>query len=185
MSKPEKNLKTEQLVSPSSICWNEKCSDYGRPNAGNLRKFGFTRKGRQRWQCTTCTRVFAETRGTVFHRKKHDEQTILECLALLAERNSLASLHRVKGVKEETVTAWLTQAAAHSEQMEEVLMRDYKLSRAQLDALWAYVFHKGEKGGDRKSPTAARSGAARRSRVRLVSGSDARLPRPKKRSRSN
>src|SRR5262245_46990330 len=23
MSKPEKNLKTEQLVSPSSICWNE------------------------------------------------------------------------------------------------------------------------------------------------------------------
>jgi hypothetical protein len=89
MTKPEKNLQTEPLVSPRSFCWNEKCADYGRVGAGNLRKFGFTRKGRQRWQCTTCEGTFSETHGTVFHGKKHDEQTILECLAMVADRNSL------------------------------------------------------------------------------------------------
>jgi transposase-like protein len=89
MTKREKKKDNQQLTSSDSFCWNPECA--GRVEAGNLRKFGFTRKGRQRWQCTTCTKVFAETRGTVFPGKRYDEQTILECLALLAERNSLAA----------------------------------------------------------------------------------------------
>ena len=181
MTKPEKKLTTERLVSPSACCWNEQCADYGRVEAGHLRKFGFTRKGRQRWQCTTCGSTFAETHGTVFHGKKHDEQTILDCLAMVADRNSLAAIHRIKGVKEETVTAWLEQAATHSEAIEAVLFRDHKLSRAQLDALWTFVGHKGEKGGARKSPSAAPSGAGRPWRPRPGSASDAPSPRPKKR----
>ena len=164
MRKSEKKLKTEQLVSPSSFCWNPDCSDYRHVNAGNLRKFGLTRKGRQRWQCKTCESVVAETRGTVFHGKRHDEQTILDCLAMLADRNSLAAIRRVKGVKEETLTAWVKQLAPQMEQLEEVLLRDYRLSRAQLDALWTYVGHKGEKGGSQRSPSAAHAGAGRRSR---------------------
>jgi len=89
MTKPEKELKAERLASPSSFCWNEQCVDYGRLGGDNLRKFGHTRQGRQRWQCKTCGRVLTETYGTVFDGKKHDHETILECLALLAERNSL------------------------------------------------------------------------------------------------
>jgi transposase-like protein len=185
MKPPKKNKKSEQLTTPDSFCWNEKCSDYGRVNAGNLRKFGFTRKGRQRWQCATCKKVVAKTRGTVFHGKRHDEQTILECLAMLAERNSLAAIHRIKGIKEETVTAWLVEIAPQMEQIEELLLRNYKLSRAQLDALWTYIFHKGEKGGARKSLSAARSGAGRRSRPTRGYESGAPSPRPKKRSRLN
>jgi transposase-like protein len=66
MFKPEIELETERLVLLASFRWNEKRQDYNRVNVGNLRKFGATRKGRQRWQCATYTRVFAETRGTVF-----------------------------------------------------------------------------------------------------------------------
>ena len=44
-----------------------------------------------------------ETKGTVFHGRHHSQETSLECLAWLAERNSLAAIHRVKGIKEETV----------------------------------------------------------------------------------
>jgi hypothetical protein len=33
----------------------------------------------------------------------HSPQTILECLAMLADRNSLEAIHRIKGVKEETM----------------------------------------------------------------------------------
>jgi hypothetical protein len=66
---------------------------------------------------------------------------------------------RVKGVKEDTLNAWLTEIAPQMERIEELLLRDYRLSRAQLDALWTYVGHKGEKGGDRKSLSGAPSGA--------------------------
>ena len=182
MKTPEKSKETRQLTTPDSFCWNEECADYGRVNAGNLRKFGFTRKGRQRWQCTTCKKVVTETRGTVFHGKHHREETILECLAMLADRNSLAAIQRVKGVKEETVTAWLAQVAPQMEQIEELLLKDHKLSRAQLDALWTYVGHKGEKKGARKKTSVARSGAARRSKPILDYASDEPSPRPKKKS---
>jgi len=183
MTKPEKELKAERLASPSSFCWNEQCVDYGRLGGDNLRKFGHTRQGRQRWQCKTCGRVLTETYGTVFHGKKHDQETILECLALLAERNSLASIHRGTGIKEETVSAWLQQAAAQSEAIEAVLLRDYQMSRVQLDALWTYVGHTGEKGGARKSPTAAPSGAGRPSRPTPGCASGAPLQKPKQKSR--
>jgi transposase-like protein len=110
MKPPKKDKKSEQLTTPDSFCWNEKCSDYGRVNAGNLRKFGFTRKGRQRWQCTTCKKVVTETKGMVFHGKQYDEQTIIERFAMLAERNSLAAIHRIKCIKE-TLTERPAQSA--------------------------------------------------------------------------
>jgi hypothetical protein len=58
---------------------------------------------------------------------------------------SLKSLSRVKGFKEDTILAWLREAAQHSEAMEEVLMAEFNVGRGQLDALWAYVGNKGEK----------------------------------------
>jgi transposase-like protein len=135
-----------RLVSPGSFCWNQDCPDYGRIDHGNIRKFGRTQKGTQRYQCKTCKRTFVETRGTVFYRRHHSQETILECLALLAERNSLAAIHRVKGIKEETVLDWLREAAEHVEQIEALLLANYQMTRAQLDALWTYVGNKGEKG---------------------------------------
>lgn len=65
----------------------------------------------------------------------------------MAERNSLAAIHRVKGIKGETVLDWLREAAKHVEQIEALLLANYQLTRVQLDALWTYVGNKGEKGG--------------------------------------
>jgi hypothetical protein len=77
-----------------------------------------------------------------------------------AERNSLAAIERVKGVKEETVMAWLRIAAAHVERTCALLLANYKLTRAQLDAMWAYVGNKGEKGAMPRPTSVAPSGAA-------------------------
>lgn len=131
------------LVSPGSFCWNQDCPDYGEVNHGNMVKFGRTQKGIQRYRCKTCGKTFVETKGTVFYGRHHSQETILECLALLAERNSLAAIHRVK---EETVSEWLREAAKHVEEIEVLLLARYRLRRAQLDALWTYVGHKGKRG---------------------------------------
>ncbi len=54
---------------------------------------------------------------------------------MLADRNSLAAIHPIRGVKEETVCASLQQAAQHVEEIEAVMLANYPVSRAQLDAL--------------------------------------------------
>jgi len=153
-------MSQNQLVMPNSFCWYQACPDYGKVNHGNIRKFGKTRKGTQRYQCKTCGHTFTETKGTVFHRRHHSPETILECLALLAERNSLAAFHRVKGIKEETIMEWLCKAARHVEEVERLLLANFRLTRAQLDALWTYVGHKGKKGGTRRQRNKVASGEA-------------------------
>ena len=80
---------------------------------------------------------------------------------MLADRNSLAAIHRIKGVKEETVGEWLQRAARHVEEIETVLLANDSVNRAQLDALWTYVGHKGEKGGIVKKRLEAVSGGGR------------------------
>ena len=138
----------EQFAKPGEFCPNEACPDYGKlqnDQQKNLVKFGKTRKGVQRFRCQTCGRTFTETTGTIFYRKRTPEYEILETLALLAEGNRISSLTRVKGFKEDTILVWVRQAARHADALDEVLMKDFKIKRGQLDALWAYVQNKGEK----------------------------------------
>ena len=139
----------EKFAKSGDFCPNEACPDYGKLQEGqpqrNIRKYGKTRAGVQRFQCRTCNRTFTETTGTIFYRKRTPEDEILETLALIAEGSRMSSLARVKGHKEDTIASWLREAAKHVEEVEERLMADYRLERGQLDALWAYVGHKGEK----------------------------------------
>src|SRR3954453_7280598 len=95
---------SNHFVHSSAFCWNPKCPDYGKVKPANIRRFGRTQAGTQRYQCKTCKHTFVETIGTVFYGRHHSQQTVLECLALVAERNSLAAIHRVKGVKEVGLT---------------------------------------------------------------------------------
>lgn len=152
---------TNQLVAPGSFCWNPSCPDYAKLGKHNIIKFGHSLRGVQRYRCTTCKHVVNATKGTVFYGKHHSQETILECLALLADRMSLAAIHRVKGVKEETVLEWLHEAAQHVEAVEALLMAHHCLKRVQLDALWTYVGHKDQKGGPIPSPIPVNTGVSR------------------------
>lgn len=139
----------EKFARVSDFCPNEACPDYGKVQDGqtqrNIRKFGKTKSGVQRYRCKCCGQTFTETKGTIFYRKRTPEHELLETLALLAEGNRISSLARVKGFKEDTILAWLREAAQHTAQVEEVLLSEFEVKRGQLDALWAYVGNKGEK----------------------------------------
>lgn len=147
------------------FCPNKACPDYGKLQADqpqkNIEKYGKTRRARQRYRCKTCGQTFTETKGTIFYRRRTPEREILETLAFLAESVRVSSLARVKGHKEDTILDWLDDAAQHAEALEEVLMRDYHVSRGQLDALWSYVGNKGEKKTIQKPRIGASSGAPR------------------------
>jgi len=136
-------------VKVGNFCPNEACVDYGKlqSEAGqrNIKKYGKTKAGRQRYHCKTCHKTFTETKGTIFYGRRVPEAEIIETLALLAEGNRVSSLSRVKGYKEDTILDWLRAAAKHAEEIEEQMLASYQLERGQLDALWAYVGNKGEK----------------------------------------
>ena len=143
-------MEKQQLASIISFCLNEACEDYKRVSLSNIVKCGKTDKGVQRYRCKTCQKGFTETKGTIFYRCRHTEEEIVQCMEMVGERNSLAAIHRMKGIKEETVARWLEKVNSHMKQFEEYLVKEHTFSQAQLDALWTYVGHKGGKGGEWK-----------------------------------
>lgn len=147
-----------EVVPAGQFCWNEQCPDYGIVAAGNLRRYGKTPGGVQRLQCKRCRKVFTATFGTPFYGVRNPERMLL-VLSLLAERVSLRGIHRITRVKPDTTLEYLERAAAHVETIEALLQRSHRVTRVQLDALWAFVGHKGEKGGARKKRSVAPSGA--------------------------
>jgi len=154
-----------ELAQVGDFCPNPACVSYGKAQAGqanpNIIKFGYSRQGRQRYRCKTCSQAFGERRGTLFHNRKSEESTIIECLALIAEGMRISSLSRVKGIKEDTILDWIRSAGAHAEAIEAVLLAEYELSRGQLDGLWSYVGNKGEKKTIQRQQAADNSGGRR------------------------
>jgi len=151
---------TNELAQVGQFCPNEQCELYGDIEAARIIRFGKTKNGTQRYRCKGCGRTFTETHGTVFYRRQASRETILETLALLAEGVRISSIARAKGIKEDTILDWLRAAARQAAEVEEALLKDYRISQTQIDGLWAYVGHKGHKGGASKAMNKANSGAA-------------------------
>jgi len=137
------------LAKPGDFCPNENCPKYQKleDNAAkpNIIKAGKTKAGVQRYECKTCHQTFAETKGTLFYRKQTSADQILETLALLAEGNRVSSLTRVKGIKEDTILAWMREAAEHSDIVNDALLKDFRIKRGQLDGMWLFIQKKGPK----------------------------------------
>jgi transposase-like protein len=136
-----------ELAKVGTFCPNPVCPDYEQlqESRNNIIKFGHTRSGRQRYKCSRCGKTFTETRGTIFCRRRTDDQEILECLAMIAEGSRISSVSRIKGHKEDTVSEWLRDAAQHAEAVEDILLSKFQISRGQIDGLWSYVGNKGAK----------------------------------------
>lgn len=149
-----------EMAQAGQSCPNDRCALYGEVEAAQIIRFGKTKNGRQRYRCKCCGRTFTETVGTVFYRRQTSRETILETLALLAEGVRISSLARAKGIKEDTILDWLRAAGRQAAALEEALLKDYRISQAQLDALWRYGGHKGHKGGAPSRRSRVNSGAA-------------------------
>ena len=100
--------------------------------------------------------------------------------AQLAEGNRISSVTRTTGHKEDTLLDWLREAATQVSQLEALLMAEYRITRGQLDGLWAYVGNKGEKRTIPKPKRRGNSGARPYSTWTADSGSRAALPKPKR-----
>jgi transposase-like protein len=170
-----------ELVPVGTFCPYAECADYGQVGKGNVIQYGKSKQGQQRFQCRRCQRTFNERKGTLFYKRKTPVKDILECLALLAEGSRISSIRRVKGIKEDTILSFLREAADHAEQIEAILLNDYRIGRAEIDGLWTYV---GRKRGKKKTvrPTSrGNTGAAPCSKPKVAYESDGASVRMKPR----
>jgi len=161
-----------QLTTVGTFCPYRECPDYGQVSKGNVIQYGKSKPGQQRFQCKTCQRTFNERRGTLFYNRKTAVKDILECLSLLAEGSRISRISRVKGIKEDTILSFLREAADHAEQIEAILLNDYRIGRTQIDGLWTYVGRKQEKKKAVKLVSRGNTGAARSSKPKPGYGSD-------------
>jgi transposase-like protein len=172
-----------ELAQVGDFCPNPDCADYGKRQTSqhkNIIRYGRTRSGQQRYHCHTCRQTFTETKGTLFYRRHTPASEIIKALAQLAEGNRISSVARTTGHSEDTILAWLKQAAAQVNQIEAILMADYRVTRGQLDGLWAYVGNKGEKRTIPRQTRPASSGDRRCWTWTPDSAWRAASPRPKR-----
>src|SRR3990172_817382 len=123
----------ERFAKPGDFFQNQTCPDYQKLQSTrgrlNIVKAGKTRKGKQRFRGLTCGKYFVETTGTIFYRKRTSEHEILETLAFLAEGNRISNFTRVKRHKEDNIVSWLREVGHHTEELDEVLMKQYRIQR--------------------------------------------------------
>jgi len=134
-----------QLGTVGTFCPYADCPDYGQVGQGNVIHYGKSKQGQQRFHCKTCRKTFNERKGTLFYKRKTPVKDMLECLALLAEGSRISSISRAKGIKEDTILSFLREAAQHAQQVEAILLNDYRIGGSQIDGLWTYVGRKREK----------------------------------------
>jgi transposase-like protein len=132
------------------FCRNRACPEYGQAGKGNI--YIHSHKER-RYGCHTCEGTFAETRGTMFYRLRTPPETTVDALAQLVERGSIRGVARAKGVKPDTVLAWLRLAGEHAAEVNAYLIRDLHLTEAQVDELWTFV--RRSKGTSQRTRTRA------------------------------
>ena len=99
-------------------CPNSSCSAFDKHETGTIKIYSHKER---RYYCVICGKTFSESRASLFYHLRTPRRDVLEAIGMLAERNSLRGIARVKGVKPDTVLHWLeiagAQAAAVSDRL--------------------------------------------------------------------
>lgn len=136
------------------FCPNKACPDYSKlqneQSQGNIRKYGKTRNGTQRYQCKHCRETFTATKGTLFYRRRTPTQKLpgddwqyLQMVKLRENGRVVGTELRVIYGDEETVLQHLGKSTAYIERTH-LTMRHFnsRLTRKTLAFSKSLAMHK-------------------------------------------
>src|SRR6266849_1761409 len=104
----------------------------------DCRKFG-KRKNRQRFQCTTCHKVFTEPREDHLDGMYLPVEKAEMILRLLLEGNSVSSVERITDVHHTTILKLLVLAGEKCERLMGEKIRNVPVKDVQCDELWSFI----------------------------------------------
>ena len=134
-------------------CVNKECKNYRKIDTGSIVSNGTysTQSGKvHKYICRECGLVFCERKSTAFYDIRSPEDKVILALKLILQGLSLRAVSSVLGVKLDTVRFWLTRSAAHTEQINDALVKQIKVNRVELDELWSFVRKKNFRGWQRE-----------------------------------
>jgi insertion element IS1 protein InsB len=113
------------------------------PTCGShdISKNGTTRRGKQNYKCRDCNRQFVEDPQW----KPKDKDTFGLVNLLLLEKIPLAGIARATGVSESWLQEYVNNCYAAVLQTVNVLPKAKGRLTVQMDELWSFVDHKGNK----------------------------------------
>src|SRR3984893_3138573 len=102
------------------------------------RKFG-KRNNRQRFQCTTCHKVFTEPREDHLDGMYVPIEKAEMVIRLLLEGNSVSSVERSTEVHHTTILKLLVLAGEKCERIMATKVRNVQVRDVEADEVWAYI----------------------------------------------
>lgn len=113
------------------------------PTCGShdISKNGTTRRGKQNYKCRDCGRQFVE--DPQWKPKNKDTSSLVDLM--LPERLSLAGIARATGVSESWLQRYVNAVYADMPRKAVVIPKAKGKLTVQLDELWSFVDHKGNK----------------------------------------
>jgi hypothetical protein len=92
----------------------------------------------RRYQCITCRRTFAATKGTPFYRLRTASDLVTLVLTLLCHGCALQAMVAACGLDKRTVAAWVARSGHHSQQRHRHVVQQGQvdLQHGQADELW-------------------------------------------------
>lgn len=127
----------------NEACPNSECELYGERGKGNIVSNGTIKskqgEKRQKFLCKCCGKSFCSRTNTIFYNLRTPEEKILLALKLLVKGMPIRGVADALEVKFDSVSRWLKLAADQSKKLNDVLLKELKVSQIELDALWTFV----------------------------------------------
>src|SRR5215212_9337862 len=119
-------------MDPQAVwCPNLDCPARGQAGQGNI---GVHRQKERRYRCHLCGKTFGARSGTIFHRRRTHEQTIILVITLVSWGCPLVAIEHAFGLQPQTIRDWLEAAGVHAEAVHHAqVVQPRNLGQVQAD----------------------------------------------------
>jgi IS1 family transposase len=129
----------KRMPTEGFACPNRQCTYFGNTDAHMHALVGDGKHGQaeqiQTFRCQACRTTFTCRRNTPLYRLKTPSSRVAMVLSALAEGLDPSEALRVFGIRQATITTWLTRAGSHAQSLHERCFRRLWVPHLQLDEL--------------------------------------------------
>jgi transposase-like protein len=91
---------------------------------------------RQRYWCKVCEKAFSARTGTVFYRRRTDEETISRVVTLVGHGCPIPAIEAAYGFQAQTVREWMQASGAHAQAVHHAeVVQPRELVQVQADEI--------------------------------------------------
>jgi transposase-like protein len=129
----------KRIPTEGFACPNKQCRYFGNTDAHRHALVGDGKHGKaepiQTFRCQACHTTFTSRRNTPLYRLKTPSSHVAMVLSALAEGLDPSAAERVFGIRQATMTTWLTRSGEHAQTLHEHVFCHLHLPYLQLDEL--------------------------------------------------